>query len=333
MHRLRISSQIADSWRRPYRNLLRRTAKSVIQGHPRSRPFAEASAVATRRCRRNCGGVYSNEGAEVLSYAARKHAAANSYTESAPAPAASRGQAGSRGHKTPVFLVTQDESLWPQIGPSLDRDWALKQVDTIDELLRVTRAGQPGIIVWDAREPADREGDLSRVQLHCSRFAVVVLDADTGTERWKDGHSAAADRRAGGHTIRCRATDRGLFERTRGMPHARHRARRVRPGRACRICAAARQRPATALVQAGTGRRRVPGRRGRLSPASAHRAARPDRARRLACRHRTRAAGRCARGRRRTGRRAPRQGSSGHARSALRRAGRRQRPGVCTATC
>src|SRR5208283_5095491 len=174
-----------DSWRRPNRNLLRRTAKSVIQGHPRSRPFAEASAVATRRCRRNCGGVYSNEGAEVLSYAARKHAAANSYTESAPAPAASRGQAGSRGHKTPVFLVTQDESLWPQIGPSLDRDWALKQVDTIDELLKVTRAGQPGIIVWDAREPADREGDLSRVQLHCSRFAVVVLDADTGTERWK----------------------------------------------------------------------------------------------------------------------------------------------------
>jgi len=81
--------------------------------------------------------------------------------------------------------VTQDESLWPQIGPSLDRDWALKQVDTVDELLRATRAGQPGIIVWDAREQADREGDLSRMQLHCSRFAVVVLDADTGAEQWQ----------------------------------------------------------------------------------------------------------------------------------------------------
>src|SRR5208283_5837767 len=127
-----------DSCSRPYRNLLRRTAKSVIQGHPRLRPFPEASVVATGRCRRKCGGVDSNEGAEVLSHAARKHAAANSYTESAPAPAASRGQAGFRGHKTPVFLVTQDESLWPQIGPGLDRDWALKQVDTVEELLRVT---------------------------------------------------------------------------------------------------------------------------------------------------------------------------------------------------
>ncbi len=81
--------------------------------------------------------------------------------------------------------MTQDESLWPQIGPGLDRDWALKQVDTVEELLRVTHTGQPGIIVWDAREPADREGDLSRMQLHCSRFPVVVLDADTGAERWK----------------------------------------------------------------------------------------------------------------------------------------------------
>src|SRR5208283_669307 len=58
-------------------------------------------------------------------------------------------------------------------------------VDTVEELLRVTHTGQPGIIVWDAREPADREGDLSRMQLHCSRFPVVVLDADTGAERWK----------------------------------------------------------------------------------------------------------------------------------------------------
>ncbi len=81
--------------------------------------------------------------------------------------------------------MTQDESLWPQIGPGLDRDWALKQVDTIDELQRVTRAGHPGVIVWDAREPADRAGDLSRMQLHCSRFAIVVLDTDTGAEQWR----------------------------------------------------------------------------------------------------------------------------------------------------
>ncbi len=81
--------------------------------------------------------------------------------------------------------MTQDESLWPQIGPGLDHDWALKQVDTIDELQRITRAGHPGIIVWDAREPADRAGDLSRMQLHCSRFAIVVLDTDTSAEQWR----------------------------------------------------------------------------------------------------------------------------------------------------
>jgi len=81
--------------------------------------------------------------------------------------------------------VTQDELLWPQIGPSLDRDWLLKQVDTIDELQRATRGGQPGIIVWDARDPADWAGDLSRMQLHCSRFALIVLDTDASAERWR----------------------------------------------------------------------------------------------------------------------------------------------------
>ena len=115
-----------------------------------------------------------------MSQAARKNAAANSHTESAPAPIASRGQ------KTPVFLVTQDDALWPQIGQGLDQDWTLKQVDSVDELQRTTNAGQAGIIVWDAREQPDCAGDLSRLQLHSARFAIIVLDdAAASTEPWR----------------------------------------------------------------------------------------------------------------------------------------------------
>ena len=115
-----------------------------------------------------------------MSQAARKNAAANSYTESAPAPAASRAQ------KTPVFLVTQDEALWPQIGPGLDHDFVLKQVDTLDELKETTHEGQAGIIVWDARDRADSADDLSGLQLHSARFAIIVLDAATNSEPWRE---------------------------------------------------------------------------------------------------------------------------------------------------
>ncbi len=115
-----------------------------------------------------------------MSQAARKIAAANSYTESAPAPAAPRAQ------KTPVFLVTQDEALWPQIGPGLDHDFVLKQVDTLDELKKTTREGQAGIIVWDARDRADSTDDLSGLQLHSARFAIIVLDAAANTEPWRE---------------------------------------------------------------------------------------------------------------------------------------------------
>jgi TonB family protein len=82
-------------------------------------------------------------------------------------------------------LVTQDESLWPQIGQGLDREWSLKQVDTIDELQRTTRAGQAGIVVWDARDQEDRAGGLSRLQLHSMRFAIIVLDSGANAEIWR----------------------------------------------------------------------------------------------------------------------------------------------------
>jgi TonB family protein len=113
-----------------------------------------------------------------LSYAAQKQTATKSHTEPAPAPAAPRTQ------KDPVFLVTQDDALWPQIGPSLDREYTLKQVDTLEELQGTSRAGQEGIIVWDARDAPDRAGDLSRLQMHSERFAIIVLDTAGSTEPW-----------------------------------------------------------------------------------------------------------------------------------------------------
>jgi TonB family protein len=114
-----------------------------------------------------------------LSQAARKNAAANSHTAAAPVPTPSRGP------KDAAFLVTQDESLWPQIGQSLDREWSLKQVDTIDELQRTTHTGQAGIVLWDAREQEDRVGGLSRLQLHSMRFAIIVLDSGANAETWR----------------------------------------------------------------------------------------------------------------------------------------------------
>jgi TonB family protein len=114
-----------------------------------------------------------------LSQAARKNAAANSHTAAAPAPTPARGP------KDAAFLVTQDESLWPQIGQGLDRDWSLRQVDTIDELQKTTHAGQAGIVVWDARDQEDRAGGLSRLQLHSMRFAIIVLDSHVNAEIWR----------------------------------------------------------------------------------------------------------------------------------------------------
>ena len=81
--------------------------------------------------------------------------------------------------------MTRDESLWPLLGSGLDREWALKQFDTIEELLGTANAGQSGIVVWDARDVADHAAELSRLQLHSERFAVIVIDAASNAEPWR----------------------------------------------------------------------------------------------------------------------------------------------------
>jgi TonB family protein len=95
------------------------------------------------------------------------------------APAAKRA-------KLSVLLVTRDDQLWPQIGTHLGSDLILKQVDSIDELISQTPAGQPAIVLLDARGTADSAALLSRLQLHSPRFAVVALDEVGSAHHWNN---------------------------------------------------------------------------------------------------------------------------------------------------
>ena len=102
-----------------------------------------------------------------------------------PPPAGDAAAAPHRVQKTRVFLVTQDEGLWPLVGPGLESEFTLKQVDSADELLSATSAGQAAVIVWDARDCADRAAGLSHLQRQSDRFAIIVLDFAANTETWR----------------------------------------------------------------------------------------------------------------------------------------------------
>ena len=86
--------------------------------------------------------------------------------------------------KLSVLLVTADDLLWPQIGAHLSSEMVLKQVDSVDELLTTTPAGQPAIVLWDARGLTDAATVLSRLQLHSPCFAVVALDDPGSAAVW-----------------------------------------------------------------------------------------------------------------------------------------------------
>ncbi|MHB8477697.1 MAG: energy transducer TonB [Steroidobacteraceae bacterium] len=86
--------------------------------------------------------------------------------------------------KLSVLLVTGDDLLWPQIGAHLNSEMLLKQVDSVDELLATTPAGQPAVVLWDARGQTDAAAVLSRLQLHSPCFAVVALDDPGSAAAW-----------------------------------------------------------------------------------------------------------------------------------------------------
>ncbi len=86
--------------------------------------------------------------------------------------------------KLTVLLVTEDDSLWPQVGADLHSGLVLKQLDSIDELISSTPSAQAAIVLWDARNHPDPAAVLSRLHLHSSRFAIVALDDDGSADAW-----------------------------------------------------------------------------------------------------------------------------------------------------
>ncbi|MEO7208642.1 MAG: TonB family protein [Steroidobacteraceae bacterium] len=86
--------------------------------------------------------------------------------------------------KLSVLLITEDDSLWPQVGADLGNSLILKQLDSIDELIKTTPSAQAAIVLWDARSHPEPAAVLSRLNLHSSRFAVVVLDDAGSADAW-----------------------------------------------------------------------------------------------------------------------------------------------------
>jgi DNA-binding NtrC family response regulator len=107
---------------------------------------------------------------------------------SEPAAPELAGRTPSPGKKAKLslLLITGDDMLWPQMaGAHLSSELVLKQVDSIEELLTATPAGQPAIVLWDARgETAAAAAALSRLQLHSPCFAVIALDYPGGAAAW-----------------------------------------------------------------------------------------------------------------------------------------------------
>jgi TonB family protein len=86
--------------------------------------------------------------------------------------------------KLSVLLITEDDSLWPQVSADLGTHLIPKQLDSIDELVNSTPSGQSAIVLWDARNHPEPASVLSRLNLHSSRFAVVALDAADSADAW-----------------------------------------------------------------------------------------------------------------------------------------------------
>jgi TonB family protein len=88
-------------------------------------------------------------------------------------------------HKLSAFLLTSDVDLWPQVGTHLTHKLIHRQIDSVDELLNATPPDQPGVVLWDARECADRAAELARLQAHSASFAIIALDAEGGGAAWE----------------------------------------------------------------------------------------------------------------------------------------------------
>ncbi len=80
--------------------------------------------------------------------------------------------------KIAALLVTADVELWPQVGAHLPTKLSFRQIDSVGELIDTVPADTPAVVLWDARGSADKSAELSRIQAHSTRFAMLVLDDD-----------------------------------------------------------------------------------------------------------------------------------------------------------
>ena len=104
------------------------------------------------------------------------NAAARQDTEAGHARSAASG--ATKKAKLAAFLVTGDVELWPQVGAHLPTKLSFRQIDSVGELMGEVPPDTPAVVVWDARGCADKSSELSRIQAHSSRFAMLVLDDD-----------------------------------------------------------------------------------------------------------------------------------------------------------
>ncbi len=111
--------------------------------------------------------------------------AARAQLPDSPALDEAREPAFHRGQKNWIYLVSQDDELWPLVGAGLDAELTLKQVDSPEELLNSAPVDQAAVILWDARGCDDRTDVLAELQRHSGQFAVIVLDAADNTEAWR----------------------------------------------------------------------------------------------------------------------------------------------------
>jgi protein TonB len=103
---------------------------------------------------------------------------ASARQQPADAPGISSAPAAPKRQKLAALLVTADVELWPQIGAHLPTKLSFRQIDSVGELLRDVASDTPAVVVWDARGCEEKTADLSRIQSHSARFAMIVLDDD-----------------------------------------------------------------------------------------------------------------------------------------------------------
>ncbi len=114
------------------------------------------------------------------------HSATKKSDSANPAAASHKIGPAQKKAKVSVLLITGDDTLWPQVGAPLGNQFLLKQLDSVDELLTATPAGTAAIVLWDTRDQSDAAAVFSRLQLHSTRFAVIVLDHASAAPLWSN---------------------------------------------------------------------------------------------------------------------------------------------------